>query len=269
MNKHIRLKEVLSEKGITQKEFAKRVNRSEQSISNINAGTMPSLTDLAEFANVLECDLVDLIRKPDLTPDFYFAVDEKRLPEDELVNFSSRLVRLISDVEEEIENRQMEENAFKKSSKRPYRFGKKHMHFDGEWFRLWRWKWRKQDVREFTQVSKEFAESIEHPHKSPDQWFRRGDFVSINTFHVGMILSANYPDQTGSWYYRVAVDGVRFVQDYADRRYSDAQSSINESIELQTSQILGKTNVLIIDQFKENELKPLNIPLDQNTTQFE
>lgn len=57
----LRLKDILSEKKITGKELAERINVSEMSISNIvNGNSFPKPENLLKIANVLDVDIREL-----------------------------------------------------------------------------------------------------------------------------------------------------------------------------------------------------------------
>lgn len=66
----VRLKEVLSEKGVTSAELAGRVGVSKATVSNlINNKTMPSLDTLEKIAEALGVEMWELFTKNPASPD--------------------------------------------------------------------------------------------------------------------------------------------------------------------------------------------------------
>ncbi|WP_113661532.1 helix-turn-helix transcriptional regulator [Pedobacter nanyangensis] len=62
MKKINRLDEILTEKGIYNREIAKLLNKSDQTVSRwINNHRQPSVTDLYEIAKYLKIDIRDLL----------------------------------------------------------------------------------------------------------------------------------------------------------------------------------------------------------------
>lgn len=67
---HIRLKEILKEKGLTNKGFAQMIGKTPQYVSNIVNRTKPiSLTQLLEISNILDIEFYELFteRKEPIT----------------------------------------------------------------------------------------------------------------------------------------------------------------------------------------------------------
>ena len=60
--------ELRAKKGLTQNKLAEKTNLSLIWLQQIEAGQEPSLKTLIEISNILDCDLIELFKKPSSSP---------------------------------------------------------------------------------------------------------------------------------------------------------------------------------------------------------